>query len=289
MTINTAHLEYLFWQDAKKAKNPSPDLIVMVFNGLDYYAPTAIEIATITCECTQASTHISDAIVMIKGVIKDLPNSTVRESLTKSLCFMGAANSQLQGTSLITGTTCTFMLPKEVLIPKASTAKAVVKTAHKRVAASLGEVPPKKRSNESSEVFTERKKKYAETVAKFAKRDTKLGANQCPCSVTFNSMQALLEHQANDHPDKRIWKCAHCPSISNSKGHLWTHAQKHLGKYYHYCDIKYKDPKKKNKEIICEKGCDEIIGMEFHPEMEHKVGRCSCHCDYCDKPQISVC
>ena len=28
--------------------------------------------------------------------------------------------------------------------------------------------------------------------------------------------------------------------------------------------------------------------MEFHRETHHNVGRCSCRCDFCDKPQQSV-
>ena len=38
----------------------------------------------------------------------------------------------------------------------------------------------------------------------------------------------------------------------------------------------------------CEKGFDEKIGVEFHCETHHEIGKCSCHCDYCKKPQQSV-
>ena len=36
---NHANIEYLFCQDANKAQTCSPDLVVMVYNGLDYFAP----------------------------------------------------------------------------------------------------------------------------------------------------------------------------------------------------------------------------------------------------------
>ena len=106
-------------------------------------------------------------------------------------------------------------------------------------------------------------------------------------------MQELLDHQENAHPDPNTWKCAHCPSVSNSKGHCWSHSHHHLNKWYHYCDCDYLDhidkeedgqPKKK----CCEKGFDELIGIEFHRETHHNVGKCSIHCDYCDKPQQSI-
>ena len=35
------NIEYLFRKDANKAKSRSPDLIIVVYNGLDYYALTA--------------------------------------------------------------------------------------------------------------------------------------------------------------------------------------------------------------------------------------------------------
>ena len=35
------NIEYLFRKDANRAKTKSPDLIVVVYNGLDYYVPTA--------------------------------------------------------------------------------------------------------------------------------------------------------------------------------------------------------------------------------------------------------
>ena len=37
---NHANIEYLFRQDANKAQTRSPDLVVMVYNGLDYFTPT---------------------------------------------------------------------------------------------------------------------------------------------------------------------------------------------------------------------------------------------------------
>ena len=106
-------------------------------------------------------------------------------------------------------------------------------------------------------------------------------------------MQELLDHQANAHPDPTNWKCAHCPSVSNSKGHCWGHSHHHLNKWYHYCDCEYLDKKDKDedgqpKKKHCDKGFDELIGVEFHRETHHNVGRCSVCYDYCNKPQQSV-
>ena len=224
--------------------------------------------------CAAASNLIEDAFNIVKKVIVDLPSSTACESFTKGLKFMGAVNAHLEGTSLATGTAVVTALPVDIPIPKPAAPQHVVKTAYKCAAFTLGEAPPEKKKNELDEAFVSQKKKYSEKVQKKANRNTKLGEMQCSCSITFDSMEQLLEHQAN--------------------AHLWTHTRHHLGKYFHYCDCPYTDPKDLDekgepKKKICEKGFDEIIGVKFHREMHHGVGRCSCRCDYCNKPQQSLC
>ena len=259
---------------------------MVVYNGLDYYTPTTPkEVAAMTCDTTTMSTQLDDAIGLIKKVVGDLPPSTACDSLTKSLRFMGAAQSQLEWTSLATGTTLMANVTVKVPIPKPAASESVAKSVHKRAATMVGEAPPVKRANKSDEAFAKRKKKYTDNVTKVAKRDMKLGANQCPSSLSFNTFQELLNDQDNDHPDKNSWKCAHCPSVSNSKKHCWSHSRKHLRKFYFYCDVSYTGA---SKTVVCEKGFDEEIQVAFHRETHHSVRRCACRCDYCNKPQQSV-
>ena len=59
------------------------------------------------------------------------------------------------------------------------------------------------------------------------------------------------------------------------------------------CDCEYLDKKDKDengqpKKKRCDKGFDKLIGIEFHRETHHNVGRCSVCCDYCNKLQQSV-
>ena len=226
------NIEYLFRKDAKWAKTKSPDLIVVVYNGLDYYTPTAPkEIVHMTRNCTTASTHIEDSVGLIAKNVLDLPPSTAHDSLMKSLKFMWAVNLHLEGTSLTTGTAVSTGMLFEVPIPKTVTSSSVAKSAHKRAAASLGEAPPEKKRGETDESFASQREKYTATVSKTAARSTKMVPFQSPCSNIYTSMEELLDHQANAHPDPKTWKCAHCPSVSNSKGHCWKHAHHHLGKW----------------------------------------------------------
>ena len=288
------NIEYLFHKDANKAKSWSPDLIVIIYNGLDYYAPTVPkEIAHMTHNVMTALTHIEDAVSLVDKIVLDLPPSTAHDSLMKSLKFMQAVNIQLEGTSLDTGTAVSTGMPVEVPIPKLASMSSMVKSLHKRVATSLSQAPPEKWKGESDDAFASWKKKYMEIVLITPAQDTKLGPFQCPCSLNYASLQELLDHQANAHPDPTTWKCAHCPSISNSKGHCWSHSRHHLSKWYHYCNCEYLDKKDKDengqpKKKHCDKGFDELIGIEFHMETHHSIGRCSVCCDYCDKPQQSV-
>ena len=155
ITQNHANIEYLFRQDANKAQTCSSDLIVMVYNGLDYFAPTLPrEIASMSHNCVAASNLIEDSFNIIYKVHFLLPSLTACESLAKALKFMRAANTHLEGTSLATGTACGAALPVEVPIPKPSTSQRVVKTEYKCAATSLSEAPPEKKKNESDEVFT---------------------------------------------------------------------------------------------------------------------------------------
>ena len=84
VVTNAAHMEYLFNKDANQAKNHTPNLLVVVYNGIDYYAPTAPkEVAPMMRNCTAASTHIEDAIDLVSKIVDDLPSSNAHVSLSK--------------------------------------------------------------------------------------------------------------------------------------------------------------------------------------------------------------
>ena len=294
ITKNSAKTEFLFRKDKSKATHPHASLVVLAYNGIDYYAPTIPkEIATMTRNASNARTHLCDAENLLKDLLDKLPPSICSDTISKAVKFMGAANSCLISTSLATGTADVANLPTECAVPKPSAPSAVAKTAHRRAAAMLDEAPPEKRSGERDQAFKDRKNKYKTAVAKAALRDTKLGKNQCPCAETFSSFEALLEHQRTIHPNKKSWKCSICSKVYTKKGHVWSHARKHLGKYYHYCDVDFKDDtdldsNNQPKNKVCIKGSDEITWIQFHRETVHGVGQASVRCKYCNRPQQSV-
>ena len=96
----------------------------------------------------------------------------------------------------------------------------------------------------------------------------------------------------NVHTDPNCWQCPICKDVLGSKGHLWTHVRHHLGKWYYYCDIKYKDDeqvddKGKPKVVVCNVVSDERAYMEYHHETVHEVGKASVRCTHCNDPQQS--
>ena len=294
ITKNSAKTEFLLCKDKAKATHPHASLVIMAYNGIDYYAPTILkEIGTMTCNASNALTHLSDAENLLNGLLEKLPPSICSDTISKAVKFMGAVNSCLKSTSLTTGTTDVTKLPTKSVVPKPSASSAVAKTAHRRAAMMLDQVPPEKRSGECEQAFKERKNEYKSAVAKAALRDMKLGKNQCPCAETFASFEALLERQRMIHPNKKSWKCSKCTKVYKKKGHMWSHARKYLGKYYHYCDVEFKDDKDLDandqpKKKVCIKGSDEITWIKFHREMVHGIGKASVCCKYCDRPQQSL-
>ena len=283
-------MEYLFIPQDRGAGKGS-DLLVVVYNGIDYYAPAVPKyIINLTQSAANAGNLLVDAMSQVESIIAAVPSSGTRTTMGKALQHMGAAKKYLLGTSLATGTTTDADLPKDVPIPKALPMAAAAKVSRKCVASTIHVMPPEKKKNEDEAEFKKWKVTYVTDIAKQAKRSTKMEDNQCACGKTFHSKEFLDNHILNSHPDPNAWQCSMCKSVLGNKEHCWSHIRHHLGKYYHYCDIQYKDDKDdagEPKIKVCEVGRDEAAAMEFHRETEHKIGHCKIRCQHCKKPMQS--
>ena len=140
-----AETEYLFKAD--KGRGKGSNLVILVYNGIDYYAPAVPkEIVKLTRARSQATTHLKDAVDLINGIMEEIPGSAARDALSKSLSFMGAAKTYLEGAQLASGTTTTTNFPVEMPIPVPVSTAAATKMAHKRAAASVPDIlPPEKK------------------------------------------------------------------------------------------------------------------------------------------------
>ena len=229
------NVDYLFHKDKKVGKGS--DLLLMVWNGIDYYAPALPkEIVNLTKSTTSTTTHLGDAIKLIEKVSEDIPGSTASDALMKWLRYMRAAKSHLERAQLTTGTAFTTQKTPDVPVLSSLPAQSAAKIVHKHAASTLGVAPPAKMSKESDEAFTKRKKEYADKVALIASRDTCLRKNQCCCGETFKDEGSLNTHLDTVHTDPKLWICPQCGESVSSKGKLWQHVCHHMGKYKYYCD-----------------------------------------------------
>ena len=127
------NVDYLFHKDKKAGKGS--DLLLMVWNGIDYYAPTLPkEIVNLTQSTTSATTHLGDAIKLIEKVLDDIPGSTASDALTKSLRYMRAAKSHLERAQLATGTASMTQKTLDDPVPSSLPARSAAKIAHKHAA-----------------------------------------------------------------------------------------------------------------------------------------------------------
>ena len=209
-----------------RTKQPTPTLHLWLWCTMAYAPTIPKELDKMTRNMSNAFKHLDDVENLIEGVLENLPPSICRDNIAKLLRHMRAANSQLTSTSFAIGTTNITNLPTEVPVLKLFASSMIAKTAHRHAAAHFDEPLPEKKSNETDQHFAQQKKDYKAAINKVALRDTKLGKNKCLCAESFPSEEAFLAHQSNVHPDPKSWKCSICPSVSNSKGHLWSHTRK---------------------------------------------------------------
>ena len=285
------YTEYLFGED--KGAGKGCDLIMLVWNGLDYFANAIPKhIINLTRSASNALNFIAEATEQINDIIDSVPPSDTRTTMSKALRAMGAAKGYLAGTRLATGTTVEAELPKEVTVARPVPAATAAKYSRKRSSAVLQLAPPERKQKESDAEWKKRRTEHTAKLDKAAKRCVTKDDNQCACGEVFRNKKELDEHIMVDHPNKKAWKCSKCEAVLGNKEHCWGHVRHHFGKYYHYCDVTYEDKDEKDKDgnpvkKVCEKGFDEFSLVDFHREVEHKFGKCKIRCSKCDKPQMS--
>ena len=141
-TVYNVYTEYLF-KEAKK-RHAGADLIILVYNGLDYYSPaTPKDIVRLTSAATLAATHVNDAICQVSGIVEAIPPSDAKGHLSKALMHMGAAKQYLHGAKLTSGTASTADLPITVPLPQTDLS-TVARPSRKRAALTV--VLPEKKN-----------------------------------------------------------------------------------------------------------------------------------------------
>ena len=85
-------IEKVYLNDEDKNLSPDEFAIVMVFNGLNYYAP-AMEsiICDLSGDLTSVRTHTKDALDRANLLLSKIPQSSCKDSLSKAALHMRAA------------------------------------------------------------------------------------------------------------------------------------------------------------------------------------------------------
>ena len=285
-------VEHLFTDDNRRRNNN--ELILMIFNGLDHYAPGAPkEISKMMNAASTATSSLSDSIKQVEEILETVPPSAARQELVRSLKYMGAAKEHLCSAKLATGTTVKAQGgTQSVPVPTPMNTADAAKCARKRASSALQLAPPAKEKGQSEKDFAAKKKKYSEDIEKEAKRCCKLAPNQCHCGLEYDSRAELLTHVTQTHVDPKVWECPTCDKIMGSKGKLWTHVRHHMDKWYFYCDEEYPDEDDKDEDgnpivKVCEVVSDERSYMVYHKEVMHFGEPTSIRCCHCKKPQMT--
>ena len=118
-------IEKVYLNDKDKNLSPDEFTIVMVFNGLNYYAP-AME--TIICDLsgdlTSVRTHTADALDHTNLLLSKIPQSSCKDLLSKAALHMRAAQDFLHSTHITTGTTnIALNFVVNILVPLSSRSK----------------------------------------------------------------------------------------------------------------------------------------------------------------------
>ena len=285
-------VEHLFTDDNRRRNKY--ELIMMIFNGLDHYAPGAPkEIATLTNASSTAKTSLGDAILQVEEMLQTVPPSPARQALVRSLKYMGAAKENLGSAKLTTGTALDTQSTRSFPVPTPLSSADAAKGARKRASSALQLAPPAKSKGESEKDFAAKKRKYTDDLDKQAQRCCKLAPNQCHCGEEYATREEMVTHANQTHVDPGTWQCPRCDKILGSKGKLWTHVRHHMGRWYFYCDEEYADPDDKDKDgnpkvKVCDVACDELSYMLYHKEVIHSLEPTEIRCRFCNSPQMTL-
>ena len=263
-------VEKTFINDEDKCLDKDEFNIIMVWNGLDYYAPAMqATICEVSDDLTFCKSQLGDALQRCVELEAKLPTSKSKEMLSKSILHMRAAKDMLRCTQVTTGTahnttgavaSLPVPLPSRGKVmhtracPHPRHPKKKQKTAHDDNVQGAeggdgnqdedeGETPENPDEEESEAVYAGRL------------------ADTCACSAPFKNASEVDKHVKLVH--FKSWSCSGqekdnktgemkpCNQSYPKSDRLWKHYRKiHLGLYHYMCPYKIdgKDCDKKMEE-----------------------------------------
>ena len=274
--------------------NLSPDDfgIVMVFNGLNYYAPAMEKvICGLSDDLTSVHTHTVDALDRANELLAKLPPSGCRDSLSKAALHMRAAKDFLRGTHVTTGTT--NIAPNfavNIPVPLTSRAKVTRPCLFARPPNPAMKRKPDQDTTGDNTGQPATNEEAQEEEKDLAEQYTGRAEGQCVCGEQFRDQEQLDIHNRATHKEPKSWSCVGkkinddgqeviCGESFDKGDKLWTHFRKvHLKIYRYHCNL----------SPTCDRKIEERAGWLYHKEVVHSVGRSPIRCQYCDKPIAQI-
>ena len=283
--------------------------IFMVYNGINYYAPCLPPaLRDLYYRKGHTEAHITDVIAKVQDIQEVLPMSDVRATIDQALLHLRAASS-LISTMEVTSGAGDVTVGKEapVLWPNSSTHKRTCQNNVKPLTdAPNGNPGNVDKENGTGQQDTQHSghnqtRDEAKTDGNHSSSNKKEGsdtqengdtndgaekkidppknstvrkANQCWCSLVYDSNQDVKDHIKLDHANNS-YICSECKQPLGTQQSMWSHFRKqHLGIYQYTCQ----ELKKDSSGVKCGINRDELSEIRFHLETEHGKGRKDVQC-----------
>ena len=291
----------------KKLEIPRDVPIVLVHNGVDFYAPARISpIAVVKAKADLTIAKMEKAHKMAEEVVGLLPGKTDMRAAWSQVSVHLAAAIQIARSADATVGTATVTMPTTMPLPVSSAPgqKSFRKRRQRPSAASATVSTPGEGEGEQTEEGVvggnpdvqegEGEGDQPESAPKKQKlddpwwwQDCNLNDLQCCCGLQYNDKSELATHMSNMHVNNN-WQCSALlkdkddPSKSKQCTHkfmtgasCWKHyREKHENRHSFYCKV---------RDCAEMYGCDEEARVKWHQWKKHQIPT-DIRCKKCDKP-----
>ena len=293
----------------KKLEVPRDVPIVLVHNGIDFYAPARlIPIAVVKAKADLTIAKMEKAHKMAEEVVGLSPGKTdMRAAWSQVSVHLGAAIQIAKSADATLGTAdvttpATMPLPvfpapgprpfrKRRRRPSAtsttvSTAGEGEQTEEGAVGSDPNVAEGEAEGGEGDQPESAPKKKRLDDDPWWW-QDCNLNDLQCCCGLQYNTKDELTVHMSNMHVNN-TWRCSamvkdkddpsksnQCPHKFSIKSNCWKHyREKHENRHNFYCEV---------RDCAEMYGCDEEARVKWHQWKKHQIPT-DIRCKKCDRP-----
>ena len=288
-----------------KSIDQSKCAIILVYNGLNYYAGTLPPaLRDLYYKKTNQEKPMSELIMKYQEIQQMLPTFNARANMDRALLHLHAADNLIKAAELTSGAG-DITASKEVAVrhpqggtckrtrqnnPKPHTGENDTQNSADKDKWSDAEKDDNNSSGQDNDDGTEKNGNNLtndgvgsqNTLLNPPKNSTARKANQCWCGLVYDSNAEVEDHIKLDHSNNSFI-CSGCKQVLGTQQSLWSHfRKKHLGLYQYTCQ----ELKNDSSGEKCDTHRDELSEICFHLETKHGKGRTHVRCQFCDIPLL---